>query len=150
MAEKSKRSNFLRRRHKPSWERDAAKARQTPDIDWERYAAKERQVSEGAGQPPLRVSKPVLKRVAVKPPIMRKRPTVRGGIPLPAGAVGAAVSVARAVVGRMRGSPVTGPTKVARMSQAASAPSAAYKPLVRKPTVAARKPVLRRSGMTIR
>lgn len=51
-----------------------------------------------------------------------RKPVIRGGMPVPAGALGAAISIGRTVLGGLRGSPTTGPTKIARISQAAAGP----------------------------
>lgn len=55
-------------------------------------------------------------------PSYQRKPIIRGGMPVPAGALGAALSIGRTVLRGLRGSPTTGPTKIARISQAAAGP----------------------------
>lgn len=63
----------------------------------------------------------------------RRKPTVRGGAPLPAGAVGAALAAGRALAGSLRGSPITGATRGALISKAAAGPITGLKLANKKP-----------------
>lgn len=61
----------------------------------------------------------------------RQHAKIRGGVPVPAGALGAAISIARNVLGRARGSAITGPTKVAKLSKEAAGATTTQRPAPR-------------------
>ena len=74
-----------------------------------------------------------------------RKPVIRGGMPVPAGALGAALSIGRTVLGSLRGSPTTGPTKGALISRAAAGGFSVARP-ASKPTARPRP----RGGSTAR
>lgn len=69
-----------------------------------------------------------------------KGKVIKGGAPIPAGLPGAAIAVGRSIVRGLRGSPITGPTRIARMSSAAAGPVAGS---LKRPSS---KPAPRRRG----
>lgn len=115
---------------------------------WALGIATQRMTPGGTSLPARAVARGIPKVKPVR--IQRKRGPIKGGIPVPAGALGAAVAVARtavpAVVRGLRGSPITGPTKLARISSAAAGPIAASTKRGRKPAA----PRSRSRGSTAR